>query len=99
MNWRSSIKFGALLALAMCADWFWNGQRPSAMTFAIVLLLITASLVVEGATTIVSRLEEAKKELYTLRLVGDTLLSRTAQLVTDDSSAEAIEDRESLREE
>ena len=69
------------------------------MTFAIVLLFIVASLVVEGTSFIVSRLEEVKKELYTLRLVGDTLLSRTAQLLTDASSAEALEDRESLYEE
>jgi hypothetical protein len=99
LTWRNSIKFGALLGLALSIEWLQKGEPPSAVTFAITLLFVIASLVVEGASAIVSRLEWIRRELYTLRLVGDTLLSRTAQLESRFSATAAVQGSELVQRE
>src|SRR5262249_50333406 len=44
ITWGKSLEFGALLALLLSIEWL-QGDRPSAMTFAVVLLLLIASMV------------------------------------------------------
>lgn len=90
LSWKKSAGWGLLMFLALGLEWLQTGKRPTVEMLVLVSVFIVGCMIAEATGAIVARLESIMREILNLRQVGDTLLSRTADIANVQSAQAGI---------